>query len=97
MTGRSLFVMPGFDTASSIALLAVSAIARKGSDGNPIPSSYIVILPVTLFSLSNFYLPTYLPFSPSSSSIILALVHGWHDTDRFCRLNHHALFLLWLP
>ncbi|KAI0789798.1 high-affinity nickel-transport protein-domain-containing protein [Abortiporus biennis] len=35
----------GFDTASSIALLAVSAIAKKGTDGRPIPSGYIVILP----------------------------------------------------
>ena len=36
----------GFDTASSIALLATSAIAKKDSDGKEIPSSYIVILPV---------------------------------------------------
>ncbi|KDR82909.1 hypothetical protein GALMADRAFT_238556 [Galerina marginata CBS 339.88] len=35
----------GFDTASSIALLAVSALAKKGSDGSSIPSSHIVILP----------------------------------------------------
>ncbi|KAJ7448506.1 NicO-domain-containing protein [Mycena latifolia] len=35
----------GFDTASSIALLAISALARKRSDGSSIPSSYIVILP----------------------------------------------------
>ncbi|KAF8957005.1 high-affinity nickel-transport protein-domain-containing protein [Flammula alnicola] len=36
----------GFDTASSIALLAVSALAKKGSDGSSIPSSHIVILPL---------------------------------------------------
>lgn len=36
----------GFDTASSIALLAVSAIAKKDSNGNQIPSGYIVILPL---------------------------------------------------
>ncbi|KAF8895338.1 high-affinity nickel-transport protein-domain-containing protein [Infundibulicybe gibba] len=36
----------GFDTASSIALLAVSAIARKGSDGASIPSGNVVILPL---------------------------------------------------
>jgi hypothetical protein len=36
----------GFDTASSIALLAVSAIAKKDSDGKQIPSAEIVILPV---------------------------------------------------
>ncbi|KAI0802053.1 high-affinity nickel-transport protein-domain-containing protein [Irpex lacteus] len=35
----------GFDTASSIALLATSAIAKKNSGGNGIPASYIVILP----------------------------------------------------
>ncbi|KAI0345970.1 NicO-domain-containing protein [Trametopsis cervina] len=35
----------GFDTASSIALLATSAIAKKSTDGGQIPSSYIVILP----------------------------------------------------
>ncbi|KZP31862.1 NicO-domain-containing protein [Athelia psychrophila] len=35
----------GFDTASSIALLAVSAIAKRGSDGKPIPPGDIVILP----------------------------------------------------
>ncbi|KAL0067115.1 hypothetical protein AAF712_005902 [Marasmius tenuissimus] len=35
----------GFDTASSIALLAVSALAKKDSRGNSIPSHYIVILP----------------------------------------------------
>lgn len=33
------------DTASSITLLAVSALARKGADGSSIPSSHIVILP----------------------------------------------------
>jgi high-affinity nickel-transport protein len=36
----------GFDTASSIALLAVSAIAKQGPDGKSIPSAHIVILPV---------------------------------------------------
>ncbi|KAF9485779.1 NicO-domain-containing protein [Pholiota conissans] len=36
----------GFDTASSIALLAVSALAKKGSGGTSIPSSHIVILPL---------------------------------------------------
>ncbi|KAJ7366967.1 NicO-domain-containing protein [Mycena albidolilacea] len=34
----------GFDTASSIALLAVSALAHKKSDGSAIPSGEIVIL-----------------------------------------------------
>lgn len=36
----------GFDTASSIALLAVSALARKGADGSSIPGSQVVILPL---------------------------------------------------
>ncbi|KAK0188034.1 NicO-domain-containing protein [Armillaria mellea] len=36
----------GFDTASSIALLAVSALAKKRSDGSTIPPGDIVILPV---------------------------------------------------
>ncbi|KIL63259.1 hypothetical protein M378DRAFT_187100 [Amanita muscaria Koide BX008] len=35
-----------FDTASSIALIAVSAIAHKGAHGTTIPSSNVVILPV---------------------------------------------------
>lgn len=37
----------GFDTASSIALLAVSAIAKKDSNGRQIHSANIVILPVS--------------------------------------------------
>ncbi|KAF9046619.1 high-affinity nickel-transport protein-domain-containing protein [Panaeolus papilionaceus] len=36
----------GFDTASSIALLAVSAIAKKTTGGASIPSSHVVILPL---------------------------------------------------
>jgi hypothetical protein len=36
----------GFDTASSIALLAVSAIAKKGTDSKGVPPGDIVILPV---------------------------------------------------
>ncbi|KAJ7025332.1 NicO-domain-containing protein, partial [Mycena alexandri] len=36
----------GFDTASSIALLAVSALAHKKSDGSAIPSGEIVVLPL---------------------------------------------------
>ncbi|KAG7440854.1 NicO-domain-containing protein [Guyanagaster necrorhizus] len=36
----------GFDTASSIALLAVSALAKKGSDGSTIPPAEVVILPL---------------------------------------------------
>ena len=41
----------GFDTASSIALLAVSAVAKKGPDGKNIAPANIVVLPVrTCFS-----------------------------------------------
>ncbi|KAJ6462797.1 NicO-domain-containing protein [Mycena vitilis] len=36
----------GFDTASSIALLAVSALAHKKADGSLIPPGQIVILPL---------------------------------------------------
>ncbi|KAI0822016.1 NicO-domain-containing protein [Trametes gibbosa] len=35
-----------FDTASSIALLAISAIAKREPDGRQIPSGYIIILPL---------------------------------------------------
>jgi high-affinity nickel-transport protein len=38
----------GFDTASSIALLGISAIAKRDVFGKSIPSSHIVILPVGL-------------------------------------------------
>ncbi|KIM89142.1 hypothetical protein PILCRDRAFT_813050 [Piloderma croceum F 1598] len=41
----------GFDTASSIALLALSAIAKKSSDGKQIPPGYIIVLPL-LFTAS---------------------------------------------
>lgn len=43
---NGIITLLGFDTASSIALLAASAIAKRGSDGKPIPASHIVILPV---------------------------------------------------
>jgi len=36
----------GFDTASSIALLAISAIAKKGPDGKQISPADVVILPL---------------------------------------------------
>ncbi|KAJ2919178.1 hypothetical protein MD484_g1195, partial [Candolleomyces efflorescens] len=37
----------GFDTASSIALLGISAVAKRNSDdGSAIPASHIVILPL---------------------------------------------------
>jgi hypothetical protein len=38
----------GFDTASSIALLAISAIAQRGPNGQAINHAQIIILPVSL-------------------------------------------------
>jgi high-affinity nickel-transport protein len=38
----------GFDTASSIALLAISAIAQRGTNGESISHGRIVILPVRI-------------------------------------------------
>jgi nickel/cobalt transporter (NiCoT) family protein len=43
---RLLTSKKGFDTASSIALLAASALAKKGADSKRIPPADIVILPV---------------------------------------------------
>ncbi|KIM40857.1 hypothetical protein M413DRAFT_19048 [Hebeloma cylindrosporum] len=70
----------GFDTASSIALLAISAIAKKGPDGSSIPSSHVVILPLLftagmtlvdsvdsilmLYSYSGFPERSFIMFSP---------------------------------
>ena len=39
----------GFDTASSIALLAVTALAQRDAEGKAIPREHIVILPVCIF------------------------------------------------
>ena len=41
-----MMCLAGFDTASSIALLAVTAIAKKGADGSQISPGDVVILPV---------------------------------------------------
>jgi len=60
----------GFDTASSIALLAASAIAKKGADSKGIPPGDIVILPVgSLWSHSLF----------RDSPARLDAIHGWDD------------------
>ena len=42
--------MIGFDTASSIALLAISAVAQRGANGESISHGKIVILPVSAIS-----------------------------------------------
>ena len=39
-------MISGFDTASSIALIAVTALAKKGPNGTSIPNSQIVLFPV---------------------------------------------------
>uniref|UniRef100_A0A8H8CHJ5 Nickel/cobalt efflux system n=1 Tax=Psilocybe cubensis TaxID=181762 RepID=A0A8H8CHJ5_PSICU len=72
----------GFDTASSIALIAVSALAKKRSDGSSIPSGQIIILPLLftagmtlvdsvdsilmLYSYTGFPERTLLIFAPTS-------------------------------
>lgn len=50
---------PGFDTASSVAILAISAIAKHGSDGKGIKPSHIIILPVGTRFIQLLHLPTH--------------------------------------
>ena len=40
-------MISGFDTASSIALIAVTALAKKGPDGTSISNSQIILFPVS--------------------------------------------------
>jgi high-affinity nickel permease len=47
MLFRRLLKPLGFDTASSIALLAISAIAQRGPNGEGISHGKIVVLPVS--------------------------------------------------
>lgn len=42
----------GFDTASSIAILAISAIAKHGPDGQGIKPIHVIVLPVRFYSFS---------------------------------------------
>lgn len=49
----------GFDTASSIALLAVTAIAQRGANGEGMPRSHIVILPVSVQSTAKLFVVTH--------------------------------------
>ncbi len=51
---EDLTSLEGFDTASSIALLAISALAKRDSNGEPIPAHDIVILPVSSPSLNGY-------------------------------------------
>lgn len=67
---------PGFDTASSIALLAVSAIAKRGSDGKTIPPANIIILPVVQIYATARCLELITLVSE-------VLVYSWNDVNRF--------------
>jgi hypothetical protein len=40
------WMVSGFDTASSIALISVTALAKKGPNGTSISNSQIVLFPV---------------------------------------------------
>jgi hypothetical protein len=76
----------GFDTASSIALLAVTAIAQRGTNGEGMPRSNIVMLPV-----SNTFQPRACISYYSFISFLSASFHGRDDTRRFGRLRPDAL------
>lgn len=82
--GNSKPITIGFDTASSIALLAVSALAKKGSNGESIPAGDIIILPVSLVvrEVESFLIT------------ISAIVHGRNDAHRLFGFNSDALFIL---
>ena len=84
----------GFDTASSIALLAVSALAKKNTDGANIAPADIVILPVSLF------LDPHLSGSlwiSDSHDLCPVIVHSRDDSRRFTRFNFDALLLRRVP
>lgn len=70
----------GFDTASSIALLAVSALAKRDAHGKGISSASIVILPVGPCSSIH-----------RSGSQYTVPVYGWNDGGRFPRLSIDAV------
>ncbi|KAF8737743.1 hypothetical protein AX14_012409 [Amanita brunnescens Koide BX004] len=82
----------GFDTASYVALVAISAISRKGANGASIPSSNVIILPflftagMTLVDSADSVLVLYsyagLPITPSWSLFTRAEPEGAMDTDR---------------
>ncbi|KIP10218.1 hypothetical protein PHLGIDRAFT_266160 [Phlebiopsis gigantea 11061_1 CR5-6] len=69
----------GFDTASSIALLAVSAIAKKDSNGNQIPAGYIVILP--------FLFTAGMTLIDSADSILMLYAYAGFPEHRFALLE----------
>ncbi|WVF72327.1 hypothetical protein IAT40_007140 [Kwoniella sp. CBS 6097] len=77
----------GFDTASSIALLAISAIAQRGPNGQAISHGKIVILPFTAgMSLvdsldSILMLYAYATPSTSTSEGKIAFLQSFDETD----------------
>lgn len=81
--------LKGFDTASSIALLAVSAIAKHDANGKGIPTGSIVILPVCTMPKSR---PIIIFYDSN-----LVTIHRGNDTSRFIGLHIDALLILWFP
>jgi len=79
----------GFDTAASIALLAISAIAKRRSNGFSMPiSSYVIILPACYLSY-----PAVVMLTPN---IFEAFIHGRNDPRRLRGFNINVLLLLGL-
>ncbi|KAG7092902.1 hypothetical protein E1B28_009209 [Marasmius oreades] len=72
----------GFDTASSIALLAVSALAKKDSHGNSIPSHYIAILP--------FLFTAGMTLVDSLDSIMMLYSYAGLPDDRSFKIFEHS-------
>ena len=77
----------GFDTASSIALLAVSAIAKQDSEGHRIPSSHVVVLPV------RWVYSSYFPLCFTTLIQRKVAFHSWNVTRWLPRLNSDVVFL----
>jgi high-affinity nickel-transport protein len=84
---KSFTLIIGFDTASSIALLAISALGRKRSDGSAIPSGYIIILPVHAIP---FLLDLVTDVDP-------VVIHSGNDHARLGGLRPDALLILGIP
>ncbi|WVR05065.1 hypothetical protein IAU60_002077 [Kwoniella sp. DSM 27419] len=76
----------GFDTASSIALLAISAIAQRGPDGQSISHGKIVILP--------FLFTAGMSLVDSLDSILMLYAYATPSTDtpvgKFALLQDHS-------
>ena len=83
-----MYMRLGFDTASSIALLAVSALAKRGPDGRRIPPADIVILPVR-----NLILWIRIALSLAYE----VLIYSRDDIRRFRGRYLDAILLFWIP